>query len=207
MIEELKDIENHVLADLLKNPSIWNTLDVNYHKPRVERLWTQVGESRLMLHVIHPCAPGESLYHPHPWPSAMHVLKGRYEMGLGIRHTPGIKEIQEMMGGRSPLIDCGKDEHDIKVFIKQICKIEMNGDNHYEMLENKGWHFVRPVDEICYSLMLIGKPFEEKDDQDIPKKWGKLPELEEDRKLDILRIFREIIRLSNVGEKIWRVGG
>jgi len=34
----------------------WNTLEVLYEAPRVERLWTQLGPNRLSLHRIHPCA-------------------------------------------------------------------------------------------------------------------------------------------------------
>ncbi len=58
------------------------------------------------------------------------------------------------------------------------------------MLDPLGWHYVRPIGDVCYSLMLIGKPWDVKDDQDIPKKWGKLPELTEERKMEILEVFK-----------------
>ena len=217
MIEDLKNIEKTVLMDLLKNPSIWNTLDVNYHHPRVERLWTQVGTSRLMLHVIHTCETDEALYHPHPWPSAMHVLSGSYEMGLGVRtdnifyeenlknaynqggfDSNGIarsmhKEIKAYNSAEEYIasLDYKKEPGSpLPVQIKQICKIIIDGDNYYEMLNPKGWHYVRPITSTCLSIMLIDEPWEITDDQDIPKAWGKLPSLTEERKLQILTMIK-----------------
>ena len=46
-------------------PEIWNTLDVDYFPPRVERVWTQVDENhRLFIHVIHPTTE-PCLFHKH----------------------------------------------------------------------------------------------------------------------------------------------
>jgi len=205
MIEDLKNIEKTVLMDLLKNPSIWNTLDVNYHQPRVERLWTQIGTSRLMLHVIHTCETDEALYHPHPWPSAMHVLSGSYEMGLGVKHTPNLKEIialqkQAPDWDKYPIDKTlkfrGYDDKKNIVVIREIAKIIMDGDNYYEMLDPKGWHYVRPITSTCLSIMLIDEPWEITDDQDIPKAWGKLPTLTEKRKIDILLMVRADIEVK-----------
>lgn len=43
------------LGELLTKPEIWNTLDIDYFPPRVERVWTQFDENhRLFIHVIHP---------------------------------------------------------------------------------------------------------------------------------------------------------
>lgn len=202
MIEDLKHIEKTVLMDLLKNPSIWNTLDVNYYPPRVERLWTQLEDQRLMLHIIHPCEPLTSLYHPHAWPSVMHVLDGKYEMGLGIKHSSGMLEkIAIQKGKESPsfIVLPKKKQEDQRTIIRQICKLEMNGDNYYEMLDIKGWHYVRPINNVCLTVMLTGEPWshdiEYKVEKDGQPTWGKLPELTEHRKLEILEIFKEHYRL------------
>ena len=40
-------------------------------------------DCRIYLHRIYPCAPGEALFHPHLWPSAMRILSGEYEMAVG----------------------------------------------------------------------------------------------------------------------------
>lgn len=71
------------MPDLLQSARGWHSLDIDYHPPRVERLYRPWGAGRLMLHRIAPCSAGEALVHPHPWPCAVRVLTGPYEMGLG----------------------------------------------------------------------------------------------------------------------------
>jgi hypothetical protein len=88
MIEILEVVEKQ-LPDLLADEAAWSTLYIDYHPPLVERVWRQWGEYRICLHRIHPCRPEEALFHPHPWPSAMRIISGRYNMGVG--HGPGIK--------------------------------------------------------------------------------------------------------------------
>lgn len=179
MIEELKNIERTMLFELLEKPEVWNTLDINYYPPHVERLWTSIGDKRLMLHFIEPCTTQQALYHPHPWPSAIHVVDGLYEMGLGVTFTPDFKELNEMRkygNGEQP-------------WLKQICKIEFK-EGYYEMLEPIGWHYVRPIKPV-FSVMLIGQPWpEQKEQEKQPKEqkpWGKLPHLIEERKLELLQ--------------------
>jgi hypothetical protein len=135
MLNELKELEAR-LPELLAQPGIWNSLLIDYYPPKVERLWTQLGEQRLMLHVIHPCAQDEALWHPHPWPSAIKILSGRYEMGCGYGRgikTPPTSHTLILAAGSS-----------------------------YEMLHRDGWHYVRPLDAPSHSLMLIGKPWKRK---------------------------------------------
>jgi hypothetical protein len=83
MIMALYDAEAK-LSGLLKDPEVWQTLDVDYEPPRVERLWVQLGLFRLYLHRIHPCET--PLFHAHPWPSAVRIISGRYEMDVGHDH-------------------------------------------------------------------------------------------------------------------------
>ena len=93
MIQFLKELELNFLIGLLEKPEIWNSLDVDYHPPRVERIWCQYGDYRIYLHFIHACKPGEALYHSHPWPSVMHVIEGTYEMGIGFNDRGKNKNI------------------------------------------------------------------------------------------------------------------
>lgn len=84
MIEQLKLFEQNELLALLEEPDDnWFSMDVVYHAPHVERVWRQHGNIRVFLHRIHPCERDEALWHPHDWPSAMHILDGVYEMDVG----------------------------------------------------------------------------------------------------------------------------
>ena len=175
MIENLKQIEEKLLLDLLGKPEKWNTLLVSYHPPMVERLWTQIGNYRVLLHFIHQCEREQALFHPHPWPSAMHVLHGKYEMGLGF--GPGLVEPEKM------------------------CTIVLdNGGAYYDMTHIDGWHYVRPVGGPCATVMLIGKPW----DREEIKSDEPLGPLAPDRKFIILEWFenyyREKIMHVKVGE-------
>lgn len=44
MIQKLQKIADQELLNLLAKPELWNTLDVNYYPPRVERLWLQYND-------------------------------------------------------------------------------------------------------------------------------------------------------------------
>lgn len=162
LIEKLQQIERVKLYELLCNPSIWKSLDVDYHSPHVERLYCQLGNYRISLHFIHPCEKGESLFHPHPWPSAIHVIDGVYEMGMGF----------------------GKGLEEPEVFSTIIS----HGSMYYEMPHKDGWHYVRPIDKVCGSVMLSGEPW----DREMPAadKVGELAGLHNDRVIMMLEYFK-----------------
>src|SRR5262245_32103375 len=82
MLDVLEAFEKE-LPRLLADEGAWQSLYVDSHPPVVERLWRPWRAGRAYLHRIHPCGPGEALFHPHPWPSAMRVLEGEYEMAIG----------------------------------------------------------------------------------------------------------------------------
>ena len=119
------------LPVMLQDGSIWESLYVDYHPPTVERLWTSWGEYRVFLHRIHPCAREQALFHPHPWPSAMRVLEGEYEMAVGF--GPGMEEppVAALMVSR--------------------------GDFRYEMTHPDSWHYVRPLGGPTLSVMVTGR--------------------------------------------------
>lgn len=133
MLDQLKKIEE-VLPGLLLDSVGWNDVDVNYHPPRVERLWRNVGQYRVYLHRIHPCQAEEALFHPHPWPSAMVVLAGQYEMALGF----GV--------GEPPM----------------MATVIMVPGSRYAMTHQDAWHYVRPLGGVAWSLMVSGEPWQRK---------------------------------------------
>ena len=162
LIEKLQQIEKLKLYELLSDVSIWNSVDINYHPPHVERLWCQLGNYRLYLHFIHPCERKEALFHPHPWPSAIHVIEGQYEMGMGF--------------------GSGIDEPEI------FSTILTGGGMYYEMPHKDGWHYVRPL-SVSSSIMLTGQPWDrEMPKKEIV---GELPCLHNDRIVIMLDYFKQ----------------
>lgn len=124
----------------------WNSLKIDYHPPFVDRLWTTwrgAADSRdqgcrVYLHRLHPCKPTEALLHSHPWPSAMHVLNGRYEMGLG----HGVDE---------PVM--------LARMVVGVDRRNVNSGFRYEMTDPAAWHYVRPIGGPALSVMVTGAPW------------------------------------------------
>ena len=146
MIEILKQIENDEILGLLANRDNFKSIDIDYHPPRVERIWTQLREYRLCFHVLHPCNTEEALYHPHPWPSVIHQLHGEYEMG--ITHSKN-KEFH---------LSNNSGQWNDHLRGQEACKIQTSGSMYYEMMDLNGFHYVRPITK-CMSVMLMDKPF------------------------------------------------
>ena len=160
MLDALHQVEDQ-LPEMLQDRLKWNSLFVDYHPPVVERLWREWNDFRIYLHRIHPCEPDQALFHPHPWPSAMRVLDGKYEMAVG--YGTGEKE---------PPI---------------AARIIMGAGSEYEMTDSDGWHYVRPIGNPTMSLMIAGKPW----DHPSPKSDKVLNPLGEEQKEEILKFFRE----------------
>lgn len=160
MLSALERVEAQ-LPDLLRQPEVWRSLDVTYHPPRVERVYTDFEELRISLHCIHPCSKDEALFHPHPWPSSMRLLTGQYEMGVGF--------------------GSGQSEP------PRASTIVLSAGSTYEMVDPDSWHYVRPLNEAVMTLMVTGQPWE----RTTPKASGELAELSTARKSEILEIFRE----------------
>lgn len=161
------------LPRLLEEPETsWQSLDVDYDPPRVERLWRTVfyrdtgesgGEYRFYLHRIHPCE--DPLYHPHPWPSAVAVLSGSYEMSVG--HGPGEKGPPVAMTSR------------------------LSPGSSYEMIDPDGWHSVRPLGQASLSLMVTGAPWSRWSPKPAGKR--KLEPLSSAKKVELIEIFGKLI--------------
>lgn len=144
----------------------WNSLLIDYHPPKVERLWFPIGDGRILLHCIHPCET--ALFHPHPWPSAMRVLSGTYRMSIG--SAAGIDE--------PPVVCCSQ----VTATPETQCR--------YIMDHPDGWHSVTPVGGPVYTVMVTGAPW----DRPIPevtREAGPMPELSPERKGELRRKFIE----------------
>lgn len=151
-----------ILGTLLHSGTEWNTLDINYERPHVKRVWRQIGDFRINLHEIIPCDPTVTFFHPHRVPSAMKIESGRYGMDIG--YGPG-------------LIDPGK-----------MMKVILPAGSYYEMTDPDSWHSVYPIDEPVMSLMVTGKPW----DRLMPKSNKiQLSSLTDETRDGILNFFRK----------------
>ena len=155
----LEEVEKE-LPTLLSNNEEWHSLDVDYDSPRVERVWRQHGDFRICLHRIHK-TPTETLFHNHPWPSVMRILEGSYEMGIGYSSN-----------GELPVI---------------AATTILSEGSSYEMLDPNSWHYVKPLSDVTYSIMISGKPWVVAP----PSISQNLKQLNEESKKEILDFFRE----------------
>lgn len=127
------------------------TMYIDYEKPYVSRLWFPaevLGKNiRVFIHRIE--YTDEPVYfHPHKWESAMLILSGSYEMGIGHSET-----------NEPPKIDC---------------KLILPTETMYEMTEKDSWHYVKPVKSSCYTLMVTGDLNNREMPIESPKEYRKL---------------------------------
>lgn len=167
-----------VLNDIIENfDEIFNskvdkgevkTMSIEYHKPHVHRIWFQHGEFRVFLHKIFPCnESSEALYHPHKWDSAMKILKGSYEMGVGHSKTIDV-----------PPTDC---------------KLILPSGTIYEMTDKDAWHYVNPICEPVFTIMVTGPSNGREMPIESPKEF---------RKLDLFEIWDILTHIPFLKMKI-----
>ncbi len=166
LVNLLKEIEQNELPALLQEPvETWNSVDIDFHLPRVERLWQPWrGIYRVNLHVIHPCSPEESLYHPHAWPAAIHILKNRYQMLTG--YGPGEESPPHSFW------------------------FDLSEGAYYEMIHPNAWHAECVQGEPALTVTLSGKPWP----RPAPKSPHILKEVEVHRKKELLALFTATLK-------------
>lgn len=121
-----------LLPELLFDEEGWKGVHVDSLLPELRRLWRQLGEYRIYLHRFTPCEQGDEFLHPHPWPMAVRILSGAYEMRLG----------------------AGADPHAPAPIVATVV---MGPGCVYEMTLPEGQHAVRPLGaEPIYSFMVAG---------------------------------------------------
>lgn len=132
MLRALRHAETN-LADYLSDVDGWKSLYIDYEPPTVLRLWRTIdgGGHRLYLHRILPCET--ALFHPHPWPSAVKVLEGAYEMNVGF--------------------GAGIDPPNV------ASTLILRPGSAYEMIDPDSWHSVRPLQRPSISIMVTGIPW------------------------------------------------
>jgi len=149
VLERLRQILSEELPTLLGQPEAWADMHIIYHPPRVERLWLQLESHRLFLHRIYPCARDQALWHPHPWPSAVRLLTGRYE------HAIAGTAVQDDGSGQA-------------VPTEVLSRMVLTAGCEYEMVHPQAWHVVRPLDKPSLSVMLVGAPYDSSSKAPLP---------------------------------------
>ena len=141
MLHLLREAER-ALPELLLDRASWNGLHIDYEHPHVDRLWIPwKNDTRINLHRIYPCSEAQAFIHPHPWPSAVLILEGRYEMIMGhiLPHDDEAGPLQA---------------------VEATATIILEENSRYEMANRWGTHSVRPLDGPSLSLMITGKPWD-----------------------------------------------
>lgn len=155
------------LPTLLDEPEIWDSLIINRRKPHTYRIFTQVGDNRICLHKFDVCNREEAFKHPHPWPGAFKVLKGKYQMFVG--HS----------------IDLQAQPREVATFI-------VSAGSSYEIVSPHTWHSVIPL-ETTYTVMVNGPPFEYQHKEVRTTKGKDLEKMTKDELLESLEVFKALI--------------
>lgn len=138
------------LPKLLQDPATaWNSLAVRYERPYVDRLWRPLKDywsARVFLHRIHPCEDYEALMHPHPWPSAMYLVNGTYEMVMGFGDPTG-------------------DHSNPRAAPQPAAVFRLGAGSFYEMGHPWSWHSVRPIGGPTLSVMVTELPWAKESDK------------------------------------------
>lgn len=146
-------------------PEKWNAIDIDFHPPHIERLWQSWrDEYRLNLHFIHHCVSHTALYHPHAWPAAIRVVKGRYGMvtGYGAGDIPPPYSFSFVLPKGA----------------------------YYEMVDPDAWHAEYPFSATALTVSLSGKPWPRK----APKSPHPLSGIKIERRVEILKMFAGFYR-------------
>jgi len=133
MLEQLKGLLP-VVPGLIDEYMKWDSLIINRRRPVTYRIFRQLADGkRLCLHKFEPCDVHEAFSHPHPWPAAFIILKGRYQMKVGTsinRFSPATHALT----------------------------LELAAGSAYEITDVNTWHSVIPL-ETTYTVMLNDAPW------------------------------------------------
>lgn len=146
----------------------WDTLVINKRKPYTYRIFRQFGEYRVCLHKFDPCQSEESFPHPHPWPGAFMVLRGRYMHSVGV--SPDLVSQPEL-----------------------VYQQEVGPYSPYSITDPKIWHSVQPL-QPTYTIMVNGAPFENPHKAVRTTKGKDLKVMDDKAKYKLLSEFEDLLR-------------
>ncbi|TXH19297.1 MAG: hypothetical protein E6R03_00830 [Hyphomicrobiaceae bacterium] len=176
MLRVLNDVLNE-LPHLLAERSRWQSMDITYFPPHVERLWTAWGDYRVRLHRVYPPdkpvpirvgdVPTDILWHPHKEPSAIYIVAGECLHHAGSENA---------------------------VLVTHALGAGMS----YEMVHPEAYHAVEALRGPYDSVMVTGKPYANpRAAAVIPG--PKQPPLEKSREDAFYEVWRRRFSLSEPG--------
>lgn len=169
MINTLRRLIPDVLNSLYDiPPNGWDSLIINLRKPHTYRIFRQFGEYRVCLHKFDACSFEEAFAHPHPWPGAFMVLRGRYLHSVGV--SPDLVSQPEL-----------------------VYQQEVGPYSPYSITDPKIWHSVQPLEE-TYTIMVNGARFENPHSQVRTTKGKDLEKMEPEELASSLRKFAHLLQ-------------
>jgi hypothetical protein len=133
----LQVLNNHIklIPDLIRfNRTDWQGLKITRRKPHTYRAFIQFGQYRICLHRFEHCEDGEALYHPHPWPAAFKILKGGYNMQVGMSTHRDTEPVS-------------------------VASFKMTEGSSYEIISPLTWHAIQPIGGECFTVMINDTPW------------------------------------------------
>lgn len=174
MIEKLKQIENKLIFKLLEDVNIWKSEIYENNNIIIEKILTTLGNYNLELNFVHKIKKSETI----------HIIKNRFPFAINVLNG----KCNIMISSSSKL-----EEPPI------MCNILLeNGGAYYDMTHIDGWHYVRPVEGVVSTVMLVGKPWE-REQIESPED---LKSMSEQRKLIMLEWFLGFYRNKLHGHKV-----
>ena len=157
------------LPQLLDNVDNWDSLIVNKRKPHTYRVFHFLPNGdRVCLHRFETCHTHEAFAHPHPWPGAFIILKGKYNMEVGSS------------------IDQNSNPQTVANFI-------LNKHSSYEIVNPLTWHAVVPL-ETTYTIMINGPAFGvEAHKAAVTTKGKDLDKMPADELVEYLNVFKNLV--------------
>jgi hypothetical protein len=137
--------EKFALGALADKNFEWDSLEIDYHKPYVNRIWIKYNDWHICLHEILPCERSEALIHAHPWEADFKVYEGGYRMDMGF----GINEPEIMQ------------------------EMVLPPNSMYSMTDPNAWHCIYPSSTV-YSIMVSRTPYGDKTNPNCKKSDKKL---------------------------------
>lgn len=134
MLNSLYEIEKN-LATHLEDKNSWKSLYIDYDKPYIKTLYKTIGEHTVYLTEICFCHPGEIIPKSSPWPFAMKIISGSYEMTFGFSKVDTISH---------------------------TTKLILSRDSYYEGTDIQAKHGLRALEKNSFALVVTGKPWSNK---------------------------------------------